>query len=71
MAAAGTQPDLVDPSFVVELGQYPHERLVVDVDTVEDCSMVDLARFLDEFFYHGLFFLVLSVLHSYTGWQAL
>lgn len=64
MAAARTQPDLVDPSFVVELGQYPHKRFVVDVDTVEDDRMVDLARFLDELFYHGLFLLVLSVLHS-------
>jgi len=56
--------DLIDPAFVAELRQYPHERIVVDVDTVEYDRMVDLARFLDKLFYHGLFLLVFSVLHS-------
>lgn len=56
--------NLIDPPFVAELEQYSHERIVVDVDTVEDDRMVDLARFLDELFYHRLFLLVFSVLHS-------
>jgi hypothetical protein len=57
-------PDLFDPPFVAQVGQYPHEGVIVDVDVVEYDRVVDLARFLDELVHHRLFLLVLPFLHS-------
>lgn len=64
MGVTYTCPDLTDPAFVSQFGQHPHERVVVDVNVVEDDRVVDLAGFPDELFDHDLFLLVLSVLHS-------
>jgi hypothetical protein len=65
MAIVCDYPDLFDPTLVAQVGQYPHERVIVDIDVVQYDRVVNLAAgFLDELFYHDLFLLVLSVLHS-------
>jgi hypothetical protein len=56
--------DLFDPPFVPQFRQYPHERVIVNIDIVQYDRVVDLARFLDKLFHHGLLLLVLPVLHS-------
>jgi hypothetical protein len=56
--------NLFYPPFVPQFGQYPHESVIVHVDVVKYDRVVDLARFLDEFFHHDLLLLILPVLHS-------
>lgn len=55
--------NLFDPPFVLQVGQYLHERIIIDIDIVKDDRMVDLAKFLDELFNSDLFLLVFPVLH--------
>lgn len=61
--------NLFDLTFVSQIGQYPHERVIIDIDIVKDDRMVYLAGLFDEFVHDSLLFLVLSVLHI-KDWQA-
>lgn len=66
MVIVGGGLELFYPPFVAELGQYPHERVIVDVDIVQYDRVVDLAELLDEFFHRDLLPLILPILHSKT-----
>jgi len=55
--------NLFDSPFVLQVGQYLHERIIIDIDIVKNDRMVDLAKFLDELFNSDLFLLVFPVLH--------
>jgi hypothetical protein len=56
--------NLFDPTFVAQIGQYSHERVIVDIDIAKDDRMIYLAGLFYEFLYQGLLFLILSVLHT-------
>ena len=63
--------DLIDPSFAAKVRQYSHKSIVIDVYTIQDHRMINLARFLDEFFDSNHFLLIFSVLHQYIDQKVL